>query len=296
MRPIKSGILALALGLASTPALAEAVCGATPAMERLKAELDRPRGDLLIAAHRGGHLRAPENSLAAIEEAVAEGADIVEIDIKVSADGVPFLMHDQTVTRTTGGEGDAEQLTYAQVRRLRLKDGQEPPPTLLEALRRTCGRVVADLDLKTERIAPIVAVIEGLGMSEQVIIFDSDSQTLHQARMLAPGVRVMPRVGKTDSLNEKAAGLAPVTIVHGDPESLPPALQAGTRALPARTWVNSLGEVDEAIAANAPDVCARLGGLIALDANVIQTDQPRRLRQALAACGLKAALYPKSSD
>lgn len=289
MRLMEPVVLALALGLAATPALADAVCGATPAMERLQAELDRPRGDLLITAHRGGHLRAPENSLAAIEEAVAEGADIVEIDIKVSVDGVPFLMHDQTVTRTTGGDGDAEHLTYAQVRRLTLKGGQEPPPTLLEALRRTCGRVMVDLDLKTERVAPIMAVVEGLGMSDQVIVFDGDSQVLRQVRMLSSRIRVMPRVGKTDGLNEKAAGLAPVAIIHGDPESLTPALQAGARALPARTWVNSLGAVDAAIAANAPDVCARLGGLIALDANVIQTDQPRRLRQALAVCGLKPA-------
>lgn len=289
MRPMEPVVLALALGLAATPALADAVCGATPAMERLQAELDRPRGDLLITAHRGGHLRAPENSLAAIEEAVAEGADIVEIDIKVSVDGVPFLMHDQTVTRTTGGTGDAEHLTYAQVRRLTLKGGQEPPPTLLAALRRTCGRVMVDLDLKTERVAPIMAVVEGLGMSDQVIVFDGDSQVLRQVRMLSPEVRVMPRVGKTDDLDAKAAGLAPIAIIHGDPESLTPALQAGARALPARTWVNSLGAVDAAIAANAPDVCARLGGLIALDANVIQTDQPRRLRQALAVCGLKPA-------
>jgi len=282
-------MLALTLGLAATPALAEAVRGATPAMERLQTELDRPRGDLLIAAHRAGHLRSPENSLAAIDEAVAEGADIVEIDIKVSADGVPFLMHDETVTRTTGGEGVAEQLTYAQVRQLTLKGGEEPPPTLVEALRRTCGRVLVDLDLKTDRVAPIVAVVEGLGMTDQVIFFDGDSDVLRQVRKLAPKARVMPRVAVADGLKAQAAGLAPITIVHGDPESLKPALQAGVRALYARTWINSLGEVDEAIAADAPDVCARVGALVGLDANVIQTDRPRRLRAALTACGLRAA-------
>ncbi len=278
---------AVLLGLLA--AMAAPVCGATPTMDRLQAELDRPRGDLLIAAHRAGHLRAPENSLAAIDEAVAEGADIVEIDIKVSADGVPYLMHDQTVTRTTGGKGDAERLTYAQMRQLTLKGGQEPPPSLLEALRRTCGRVLVDLDLKTDRLAPIVAVVDGLGMTGQVIFFDGDSDLLRQARRLAPTIRVMPRVAKADGLKDKAAGLAPVAIIHGDPESLTPDLQTGVRALPARTWINSLDEVDEAIAADAPDVCARLGVLIGLDANVIQTDQPRRLRAALTACRLKAA-------
>lgn len=270
-------------------ALAAPVCGVTPVMARLQAALDRPRGALLIAAHRAGHLRAPENSLAAIDEAIAEGADIVEIDIKVSADGVPFLMHDQTVTRTTGGEGDAERLTYAQVRQLTLKGGQEPPPTLLEALRRTCGRVLVDLDLKTDRVAPIAAVVEGLGMTDQVIFFDGDSAVLRQVRGLAPRARVMPRVNTPDGLDAGAKGLAPIAIIHGAPDSLTPRLQAGVRALPARTWINSLGEVDAAIAADAPDACARLGALVGLDANVIQTDQPRRLRAAVAACGLKAA-------
>lgn len=283
------GVAFLLAGLAATPALAQSICGATPAMGRLQAQLDRPRGDLLIAAHRAGHLHAPENSLAAIEEAVVEGADLIEIDIKVSADGVPYLMHDQTVTRTTGAKGDAERLTYAQVRALPLKGGAEPPPTLLEALRRSCGRVLVDLDLKTERVAPIVAVVEGLGMLDQVIFFDGDSQVLRQVRKLAPTARVMPRVAERDALKDKAAGLTPVAIIHGDPESLVPALQAGIRALPARTWINALGEVDEAIESGVPDVCARLGALVGLDANVIQTDQPRKLRKALVACGLKAA-------
>jgi len=282
-------LLGLLAGLAATPASTAPVCGATPAMERLQAELDRPRGVLLIAAHRAGHLRAPENSLTAIDEAISEGADIVEIDIKVSADGVPFLMHDQTVTRTTGGEGEAESLTYAQVRRLTLKGGQEPPPTLLETLRRTCGRVLVDLDLKTDRIAPIAALVEGLGMIGQVIFFDGDSEVLRQVRGLAHRARVMPRINTPDGLQAAAKGLAPIAIIHGDPGSLTPQLQAGVRALPARVWINSLGEVDEAIASGAPEVCARLGALVGVDVNVVQTDQPRRMRAALTACGLKAA-------
>lgn len=286
---MRGALLALLVGLTATPVLAAPVCGDTPVMARLQQQLDRPRGELLIAAHRAGHLRAPENSLAAIEEAVAEGADIIEIDLKVSADGVPYLMHDQTVTRTTGGKGEAERLTYAHIRALTLKGGAEPPPTLLEALRRSCGRVLVDLDLKTDRVAPIVAVVEGLGMLDQVLFFDGDSQVLRKVRQLAPKARMMPRVAEDDALKDKAAGLAPVAIVHGDPESLVPALQDGVRALPARTWINALGEVDEALAADSADACARVGGLLAQDANVIQTDQPRRLREALGRCGLKAA-------
>lgn len=284
------GLLAAwASGLAATPALADPVCGQTAVMSRLQAELAKPRGALLIAAHRAGHLDAPENSLAAIDEAVRAGADIIEIDVKVSADGVPFLMHDQTVTRTTGGVGEAESLTYAQVRALRLEGGSEPPPTLVEALRSACGRVLVDLDLKTDRVAPVIAVVEGLGMTDQVLFFDSDSQVLAQVRRLAPQAVIMPRVSRPDGLAEAVEGLAPIFVLHGDPDSLTPPLRMQIRALAARVWINSLGEVDAAVATDAPDVCERLEALLALDADIIQTDRPLALRRALASCRLEAA-------
>lgn len=285
-----AGLLAaLAAGLAATPALADPVCGETAAVSRLQAELAKPRGALLIAAHRAGHLEAPENSLAAVDEAVRAGADIVEIDVKVSADGVPFLMHDRTVTRTTGGVGEAESLTYAQVRHLRLEDSSEPPPNLVEALRRTCGRVLVDLDLKTDNIAPVVAVVEGLGMTDQVLFFDSDSTVLQRVRRLTPKAIVMPRVSRPDDLMTALADMAPVAVIHSDPESLTPQLRTDIRALPARVWVNSLGDVDAAVAAETPDVCTRLEGLLAQDANMVQTDRPHALRRAFSACGLEAA-------
>ena len=274
------GLIAIA-GLAAAPALADPVCGETAAMSRLQTDLAQPRGVLLIAAHRAGHLTSPENSLAAVDEAVREGADIVELDVKVSADGVPFLMHDRTVTRTTGGVGEAESLTYGQLRDLRLANSAEPPPTLVEALRRTCGRVLVDLDMKTDRVAAVAAVVEGLGMTDQVVFFDSDGEVLRAVRRLLPRAHVMPRVDRPDGLGAALAGLA-------DPDSLTPDLRRGVRSLPARIWVNSLGEVDHAVASGAPDVCARLAGLLALDANVIQTDRPRALRRVVADCGLSA--------
>lgn len=277
-----------AAGLAATPALADPVCGHTSAMSRLQADLAQSRGPLLIAAHRAGHLTAPENSLAAIDEAVRAGADIVELDVKVSADGVPFLMHDHTVTRTTGGVGEAESLTYGALRRLRLENGDEPPPTLVEALRRTCGRVLIDLDMKTDRIAPVAAVVDGLGMTEQVVFFDSDGEVLRALRQLIPTAQVMPRVSRPDGLETAVEGLPKAAIVHGDPGSLAPELRRGVRALSARIWINSLGEVDQAVASGAPDVCTRLESLLVLDANVIQTDRPQALRRAVADCGLSA--------
>jgi glycerophosphoryl diester phosphodiesterase len=71
-----------------------------------------------VIAHRGASNVAPENTLAAIEQAVALGADGVEVDVRATADGVPLLLHDATVDRTTDGAGDIEALSWAQVQRL----------------------------------------------------------------------------------------------------------------------------------------------------------------------------------
>ena len=69
-------------------------------------------------AHRGGGKLAPENTLAAMREGYAHGYRMVEFDVKLSADGVPFLLHDDTLDRTTDGAGRADALPWAELSKL----------------------------------------------------------------------------------------------------------------------------------------------------------------------------------
>ncbi|XP_067115420.1 glycerophosphodiester phosphodiesterase 1 isoform X2 [Osmerus mordax] len=95
-----------------------------------------------VVAHRGGGHEAPENTIAAIREAGKNGATGVELDLEFSADGIPILMHDDTVLRTTNGQGPLNQLTFSELRKLdastkhRLSDrfAGEMIPTLHEAV------------------------------------------------------------------------------------------------------------------------------------------------------------------
>ena len=64
-------------------------------------------------AHRGAGKLAPENTLAAMREGYAHGYRMVEFDVKLSADGVPFLLHDDTLDRTTDGAGPAGALPWS---------------------------------------------------------------------------------------------------------------------------------------------------------------------------------------
>ncbi len=269
----------------ATPAMAAPVCGTTPSIAELQRAWADPHGSVLIASHRGGHLKAPENSLAAIEEAVAAGADVVETDVQVSADGVPFILHDQKLDRTTNGTGRAADKTYAELRKLRLKGSDLPPPTLLEFLTHTCGRVLVDLDMKTDRFAPVIAVVQGLGMVDQVMLFDADSDLLRAARGIEPDLQVMTRFTAKVTLESINQSLAPVRIVHGDAESLNPATSDAIRRMPARIWQNALDALDALMVANAPEACPTLKSMRALGVNAIQTDRPALLREYLRKCG-----------
>ncbi|MGH1565554.1 glycerophosphodiester phosphodiesterase family protein [Mumia sp. DW29H23] len=110
---------------------------------------------LMVAAHRGQWRDAPENSLEAIELAIRDGAEVVEIDVRPTKDGHLVLMHDDTVDRTTNGKGRLADLTLEQVKSLRLREGlggaqaavtSRTVPTLEEAMRALDGRALANLD------------------------------------------------------------------------------------------------------------------------------------------------------
>ena len=69
-------------------------------------------------AHRGASAHAPENTLAALRLAVDQGAGMAEMDVQLSADGVPVLIHDETLDRTTDGQGPVAALPAAEIQRL----------------------------------------------------------------------------------------------------------------------------------------------------------------------------------
>ncbi len=91
-----------------------------------------------IISHRGAAALAPENTLAAFRIAIAQGVDFVETDVQLTSDGVPMLMHDPTLDRTTNGHGPVATHTFEQVRTLdagrwfNAEFAGEPVPTLEE--------------------------------------------------------------------------------------------------------------------------------------------------------------------
>lgn len=83
--------------------------------------------DVSVVAHRGGAGRWPENTLYAFYKASELGADVLEMDVRASADGVPMVIHDPRVDRTTDGEGRVDGMTAAELHQLDAGHGWQPP-------------------------------------------------------------------------------------------------------------------------------------------------------------------------
>jgi glycerophosphoryl diester phosphodiesterase len=93
--------------------------GATEAYAaNLMGPLRAPGEAAFIAAHRGDRATAPENTVPAFEAAVGSGSAFIEVDVQLTADGYPVLIHDRTVDRTTSGTGAVGDLTLAEIRTL----------------------------------------------------------------------------------------------------------------------------------------------------------------------------------
>lgn len=146
-----------------------------------------PSRDCAIVVHRGIWRAAPENSLLAIERAISAGYDAVEIDVRLSSDGEFFLLHDDTLERTTGLAREAEGLTLHQLSSLHLRDRDggeanrmtgEKLPSLKDVFDLTRGRIFLHLDVKRRDMIPgVIACAWAMGVDRQVD-FWGDLKTL----------------------------------------------------------------------------------------------------------------------
>lgn len=116
-----------------------------------------------LIAHRGASGLAPENTVEAVRMAAELGADRAEIDVQATADGVPVVLHDATVNRTTDGRGRLAELSYREVGALRTHGGYKVPTlaSVLEAAAEV--RLPLAVELKgADRPAELVAAVAEL--------------------------------------------------------------------------------------------------------------------------------------
>lgn len=160
---------------------------------------------VVVIAHRGNHVNVPENTLAACREAIRVGADYVEVDLRTTKDGKMVLLHDAKVDRTTDGQGALSELTWKQVKRLRVKskDGQKYHiPTFEEVLKLSRGKINIYLDFKNADIAKTWALIQQTHMEKQVVVYLNNEEQYQAWKSTAPNLPLMtslPDTYRTDT-------------------------------------------------------------------------------------------------
>jgi glycerophosphoryl diester phosphodiesterase len=154
----------------------------------IKSFRDASDGNVLVAAHRGDHKHFPENSIDAMLSAVRLGADIVEVDVRMTKDHILVLVHDSTIDRTTNGSGAISKLDYAEIQRFYLKypDGRLSNlkvPTLQDAMIALKGKCLIMLDKSNNYFDECLEMSRDLDMTNQML-FNNSSKSIDEMKLI----------------------------------------------------------------------------------------------------------------
>lgn len=165
---------------------------------------NRWRNHVMVVAHRtgwkeNGRMRFAEDSLTALRNSIALGAEMVELDVRKTSDGKLVVMHDSWLNRTTTCKGEVAKTSFANVRRCHLViEGQgivteEVVPTLKEALLASKDKILVNIDNKLDSsvLPEIAEEARALGMANQIVM----KENVWNARRIAETKAVLSKVG-----------------------------------------------------------------------------------------------------
>lgn len=177
-----------------------------------------------IVSHRGANQFAPENTFAAADLALEQGADYIELDVRESADGVLYVFHDETLDRTTNGTGPIGHMLSREIDALDAGSwfgeaftGAVVPrlDAYLEHLR---GRAGVYIELKYCDTAKVAALVRRLGMVRDTFYFSFSEEMRRNLQVIAPEFRKMMTltIGKSPSLVSAVhhASIIEISVEH----------------------------------------------------------------------------------
>jgi len=245
--------------------------------------LRAPGDPAFVAGHRGDRAHAPENTMPALERALASGLDFVETDVQLTADGVPVLMHDETVDRTTDGTGAVAELSLAEIRALDAGSWYDTEfagtrvPTFDEFVAAFAGsRKKAIIELKgywtPDGIGTLLDTIYLRGVQSRIVFASFDLTTVAHLADAAPDIprailkRDLPRdpVGLADYYGAIAIITTPASL-EADPDAVERMHAAGLGVLvytlnSEKRWSDALAFGVDGIITDKP---SKLDGWIA---------------------------------
>lgn len=297
-----ASLLAIAACSAKGPAVAEsakpAIVGwSIEAGDDLNALFDclEDKGVALVAAHRGGPAPGfPENAVETFENTLSKTPALIEIDVATSSDGVLYLMHDDTLDRTTTGEGPTDKLSWTELSALRLEDSggratDFHPPSFAEALEWAKGRTILEIDFKkTTRYEDVVAEIGRQQAEDRVILIAYTPAEAERLHSLAPEAMISLSVSSQSDLNRAVAAGIPSDRLLGftgvkEPD---PRLFSILNGEDVEAIFGTLGgreSIDNEIEASGDD--GFYSTLAGMGVDIIATDRPIEAQSALDEAG-----------
>ncbi|MBO6525313.1 MAG: hypothetical protein JJ971_15905 [Balneolaceae bacterium] len=179
--------------------------------------------DFVVIAHRGASAYAPENTHSAFRLAIEMKAEMIELDISLSKDGVPVVVHDETVDRTTRATGNVGDFELEELKELETgawfdeKFSGEPFPTLAEVLSYTKDKIAVNIEIKSEAVTDnakggivdkALRIVKEAGVEDQIIFSSFDYRVMEHLEKLAPG---MPKAILYDK--SQSGNLSPSQLV-----------------------------------------------------------------------------------
>lgn len=151
----------------------------------------------MVVAHRGDHTEAPENTLAAFGNAINNGVDYVEIDLRTSKDGELVIMHDASIHRMTNGEGTVKEKTLEELKQLIVADKSHPEwakasvPTFAEVLQLCKGKIYIYLDFKDASVTATMVLLRKYSMEKSVVVYINSEEQYQEWKRIVPDMPLM---------------------------------------------------------------------------------------------------------
>lgn len=227
----------------------------------------------LCFGHRGARGHAPENTLKAIERGIALGADWIEVDVHVSADGQPVVIHDRWLDRSTSGRGLVADACWEALRGLDAGEG-ERIPLLEEVFECVAGRAGLNVEIKGAGASDAVVHVAQrwvgrAGWSQDRLLVSSfDHRQLAAVRRAAPELYLGALVGGVPLDLAACAEALSARSIHLSVDFLDPALIADAQQRGLRVYVYTANEPDDIAR------CRRFG------VDGVFTDYPERVAQS----------------
>jgi glycerophosphoryl diester phosphodiesterase len=243
--------------------------------QQTHAPLPQAKDSFIVIAHRGNHIDVPENTVAAVEEAIKSGADYAEIDLRTTKDGFLVLSHDATVDRMTDGKGNVKDLTLEEIKKLKIvghagADNHKVYhiPEFKDVLAVCRKRINIYLDFKDADPVETCRQLKAAGMEKQVVVYLNKPAHYKQWKAAAPQMPLMSSL--PDGINTpEAFGLflsqVQIEVLDNVHDS---AMLAVARQNGVAVWLDVEGPGEDA---------ALWEQTLRKDIQGVQTDHPRAL-------------------